>query len=212
MKRSEFYAHVGRTELADQIGNLKTPCYLYFGSVLERQVRKLFDCLGDRFAVKYALKANPHPEILKTLVGLGLGADVASAQELQTSLDAGFSPDTIEFSGPGKQRDELELAVKSRIGCINIENLQEIDTIKQICSERGERAQVGIRINPGRIGSGTGLQMAGDTQFGLSVESAENALGRLKKAERQIKFVGFQKISVLKRKISFVIKLKHVNN
>lgn len=191
MKRSEFFANIPRADLAHLISALDRPGYLYFGAILEHQVAKIRDCLGAEFDINYALKANPHPAILRRLAALGLGADVASGGELQASLDAGFPGERIEFSGPGKQHHELDLAIRSHIGCINIENLSEIDMIAQICRETGFRANVGLRLNPGRIANSTGMRMAGDTQFGLPIASAGAALKQVKDLKDQIDFVGF---------------------
>ena len=47
--------------------------------------------------VFYAVKANPAPEILDLLAGLGSSFDAASAAEIEMVLAAGATPDRVSF-------------------------------------------------------------------------------------------------------------------
>ena len=47
--------------------------------------------------IHYAVKANPHPEILKRLVSLGCRFDAASIGEIDMCLAAGADPAHISF-------------------------------------------------------------------------------------------------------------------
>ena len=51
------------------------------------QVKANYECLKTympRVRIYYAMKANPHPEILKAMMNLGSSFDVASAGEIRT--------------------------------------------------------------------------------------------------------------------------------
>src|SRR5215212_4542171 len=50
----------------------------------------------------YAIKANPHPDVLRTLHQLGCGFEVSSAAELRMVLDLGASPADVISSNPIK--------------------------------------------------------------------------------------------------------------
>ncbi|MFC5994763.1 type III PLP-dependent enzyme [Pseudonocardia hispaniensis] len=50
--------------------------------------------------VLYAVKACPEPEVLRTLVALGAGFDVASLPEIRLCLDAGADPATLCLGNP----------------------------------------------------------------------------------------------------------------
>jgi len=191
MKRAAFYELVERATLADLISKADTPCYFYVADILRHQIDRVRACVGQRFEMHYALKANPHPEILRTLFANGVGADVASANELRMSLAAGAAPEMIEFSGPGKRAQELELAVDAGIGAINIENLAEVDEIADIAARLGKRARVGLRLNPGKTAGSTGMRMSGDTQFGLTMQDAAQALERIRTRASHLDFTGF---------------------
>ena len=190
MKRDDFYAYVPRDNLTQLFESKSTPCYLYFLDILEAQVGRLTQAIGEHFSVHYAVKSNPHPELLKKIRSLGLGADVASAGELRRALDAGIAPAAIEFSGPGKRDEELRFAIDSHIGSLNVESVQEIERIQSLARELGTKASVGLRVNPGTTSGKTGLRMSGDTQFGIQRSQLPEALTALNQHRNAINFAG----------------------
>ncbi len=191
MTPEEFYRLVPRERLLQSIRETRTPAYLFFEPIIAAQMAKLRATLGDRFDVHFAIKANPDPGVLRSIRQLGAGADVASAQELAAALEAGFAPEQIEFSGPGKTLAELECAADAGIGAINVESLEELELLAGIAarSRRGKRLPLGLRVNP-PIRVRTGLRMAGATQFGLSPEDLGPALTRLKALRDSIELMG----------------------
>ena len=58
------------------------------------QVKANYECLREympRVKVFYAIKANPHPEILRTMIDLGSSFDVASAGEIRALSEMGVT-------------------------------------------------------------------------------------------------------------------------
>ena len=191
MLQSEFFAQIQKDELEDCLRECQTPCYVYFGTILNMQLSRIHKCLGDGFEVHYALKANSNSQLLAELAKAGIGADVASGGELKLALAAGFGPEKIEFSGPGKRIEELRLAVDAGVGSINIENLAEIELISDLAQNSGKIASIGIRLNPGAASGKTGMRMSGDTQFGLNIEAAKVALEKIKAHGSFLRFTGY---------------------
>lgn len=191
MNKNDFYAFVPKEELKQIAQSSQTPGYVYFKKILLNQISKLKACTHGKFDIHYALKANPNAGILSELASQGIGADVASEGELQSALDAGFSSNKIEFSGPGKRDDELRLAIESNVASINIENISEIDKIITICQSLGTSANVGVRLNPVLEAERSGMRMAGDTPFGLKIPDAELALKLIEKNTHVLNFTGF---------------------
>ena len=93
----------------------------------------------------YAVKSNNHPEIARTLVGLGYGLDVSSGLELEMALECGAT--AIMFSGPGKLDDELELAVKHR-ACVTIllDSFAELERVERRAAECDATIRAGVRL------------------------------------------------------------------
>jgi diaminopimelate decarboxylase len=79
---------------------------------------------------------------------MGSGLDIVSGGELYRGLKAGFSPDTIVYSGVGKREDEIDFALETGILMFNIESIQELELINQRAGVLGKRAPVAIRVNP----------------------------------------------------------------
>jgi ornithine decarboxylase len=58
-------------------------------------------------SVHYAVKANPHPDLLRALVAAGASFDVASPAEVRGCLEAGARPDDLVYSNPIKLRADI---------------------------------------------------------------------------------------------------------
>ena len=190
MTKDRFYKHVGPEELTRIVFNGPSPAYFLFRRIISSQLDLLKGCLGDRFFIHYALKANPNPELLSFLAGLGLGADVASGGELEAALAAGFPPERIGFTGPGKSQSELSRAIEVGIGAVNVESFLELELIAALSRQKRVRSRVGIRVNPARAKAKAGLRMAGDTHFGLAEAQVPAALEYLRDRPDELDFAG----------------------
>ena len=74
--------------LAEAVG---TPFYCYSTATLERHYKVFSEALPKGSLIAFAVKANGNQAVLKTLAGLGSGADVVSGGELAKAL-AGIPP------------------------------------------------------------------------------------------------------------------------
>ncbi len=154
-----------------------TPCYVYSRERVESNYARLHDAFAraagaQRFAVYYAVKANPNPALLRLLLAQGAGFDVVSVGELRAALATGADPARIVFAGVGKRDDELRAALEARIGWINIENVEEAYVLSDMALGLGLRARVALRVNPG-VDPQTHAYLAtgkAGSKFGLSVE------------------------------------------
>jgi len=133
-------------EIAAAVG---TPFYVYSTATLERHF-KLFDegLAGMDHLVCYAMKANSNQAVLKTLAALGAGMDVVSGGEYLRARAAGVPGERIVFSGVGKTRDEMRLALDGGIRQFNVESEPEMVRLSQIATEMGKIAPITIRVNP----------------------------------------------------------------
>ncbi len=89
------------------------PCLVVDLDVVRENYQSFAKVLPDT-KVFYAVKANPAPEILKLLAGLGCCFDVASVSETQDVLAAGAAPDRISYGNTIKK--EAEIAAAFRLG------------------------------------------------------------------------------------------------
>ncbi len=165
-------------ELAREFG---TPLYAYDAARIISQYEILKKSLPGDFGIFYSMKANPLLGLCQLFKQLGARIEVASSGELQTAVAAGFSPDSIIFTSPGKTFEELEFAIETGIYSINVESVEEAELINKLAVQKGRKADISVRINPDFDIAGSGIKMTGvPTQFGIDQVNAENALKYLK--------------------------------
>lgn len=121
---------VAITEIAAAVG---TPFYVYSQATLTRHFRVFDEALnGMNHLICYAMKANSNIAILKILGDLGAGMDVVSGGEYLRAKAAGISGDKIVFSGVGKTREEMALAIKNGIRQFNVESEAELKVLNEV--------------------------------------------------------------------------------
>jgi diaminopimelate decarboxylase len=132
--------------IADAVG---TPVYVYSA----RAIRDQFDALDRVLApvphrLHYSMKANSNLAVLRLLQERGAGLDIVSGGELFRAREAGFSPDSIVFSGVGKSEQELREALAARILMFNVESFFELEQLNRVAGRMGVRAPIALRVNP----------------------------------------------------------------
>jgi diaminopimelate decarboxylase len=174
-------------DLAAQAG--RTPFYVYDRGVMTRKVGELRAMLPREVHLHYAMKANPMPAVVRHMLGLVDGLDVASAGEMQVALDAGAAPDLVSFAGPGKTDSELARAAAAGI-TINIESEREIRVLANLGTSADRRPRVAVRVNPDFELKTSGMKMGGGPkQFGIDAERVPAALAAIGSAS--LDFQGF---------------------
>ncbi|MGD0334945.1 MAG: type III PLP-dependent enzyme [Xanthobacteraceae bacterium] len=118
--------------------------------------------------VFYAVKANPAPEILKLLAGLGCCFDVASVSEVQAVLAAGAPPERISYGNTIKK--ETEIATAFRLGI----TLFAIDCEAEV--EKVARAAPGSRVICRIVCDGSGSEWPLSRKFGCEPAYAADIL------------------------------------
>ena len=161
-------------QLAAQAGS--TPFYVYEGKALIERARKLRSAMPEGLSIHYAVKANPFPPVVKHLLALVDGLDIASAGELQTALQAGADPNHVSFAGPGKSDPELRAAIEAGV-CINLESAAEMQRVQAFGEQLGKRPRVAIRVNPDFELKSSGMKMGGGARpFGIDAEAVPQVL------------------------------------
>lgn len=143
------------TDWADALG---TPCFVYDAAVVADRVATLRAALPAGVDIHYAIKANPHPDLLAAIGRLVDGLDVASAGELAKAL-AVKPAAAISFAGPGKRDFELEAAIGAS-ATLNLESEGEAQRALSIGDRIGVRPRLAVRVNPDFELKGSGMKMA----------------------------------------------------
>ena len=172
-RENELYAEdVAVSKIIEAVGS---PCYIYSRATLERHWKAFDDSLaGHDHLICYAVKANSNLAVLNLFARFGSGFDIVSAGELLRVLKAGGDPAKIVFSGVGKKRDEIKLALEKGIQCFNVESAAELSAIDEVAASLDVIAPIAFRVNPD-VDAGThpyistGLK---ENKFGIDIEIA----------------------------------------
>lgn len=124
-----------------------TPFYALDQAALETSINKFLVAFKTipNLTPFYPIKANPHPQILKTVLKFGFGLDASSGRELIIALKTGAKQ--IIFSGPGKTISELNLAVKNHKQVIlNIDSFSELKKIGALLKNKKIILKAGVRV------------------------------------------------------------------
>jgi len=141
-----FAEDVPVAEIAAAVG---TPFYVYSTATLQRHFR-LFDealSFADHL-VCFAMKSLSNQAILTLLAREGAGMDVVSGGEYARAMAAGVPSDRIVFSGVGKTRDEMRMALQGGIRQFNVESEPEMLVLNGVALELGVVAPITVRVNP----------------------------------------------------------------
>ncbi|MEO0981901.1 MAG: diaminopimelate decarboxylase [Pseudomonadota bacterium] len=165
-------------EVADAVG---TPAYVYSTATLTRHVRVIGEAFTDvPCLIAFSVKANGNLGVLKTLGALGCGADVVSGGELQRAMAAGIPASKIVFSGVGKTKMEMALALNAGIHQFNVESEAELEALSDVAAAAGATAPIALRVNPDVAAGGhpnISTGKAGD-KFGVPWSEAERLYRR----------------------------------
>jgi diaminopimelate decarboxylase len=176
-----------------------TPLLVYDRARFAESARALQGALartGLPFRVRFALKANPLPEVLEVFRGLGapgtpesVGIDACSPGEVERAVACGWRPDEISFTGTNVSERDLDVLLGHRVH-VNLDAISQVERY----GRRAPRTAVGLRIDPG-VGAGYNdhLEYAGDrpTKFGIALDRLDDAMTAAARHELAVDTVHF---------------------
>lgn len=141
--------HAEDVAIPDIAAAVGTPFYVYSTATLTRHYHLFTEALSPLpHLVCFAIKSLSNVAVLKTLGNLGAGMDVVSGGEYLRAKAAGVPGDRIVFSGVGKTREEMRLALTGGIRQFNVESEPEMRALSEVASSLGLTAPITIRVNP----------------------------------------------------------------
>ena len=154
--------------LAEEYG---TPLYLTDLDRVRENAGRLLAAFDDE-AVSYAVKANTTRAVLETLAETGIGAECASAGEVQRALDAGFPGDEVRYTAvnpPGRDLDHVVDLAGDHDLTVTVGAADTLDGL----AERGYEGHLCVRVNPG-VGAGhhEKVTTGAEPKFGVPIDRA----------------------------------------
>ncbi len=165
-----------------------TPVYAYDLCRIRAQVARLRESVPSTIEVLYSLKANASLGLCTVLAECGLGADVASAGELLTALEAGFPPARIFLTGPDKSpavRAELRRLPEVLV------SLDSVSELRLLAAEETPHRAI-LRLRPDFCSYAT-CSTGPDSRFGLTFDDLPACREYL--GTRGIRVIGFHVFS-----------------
>ncbi len=174
---------IGGCDLVQLAQEFGTPLYVFDEATLHARCAEYREEFTKRYPdalVIYACKAFINPALAQLLKEEGLGLDVVSAGEIAIARSVDFPMNKAYFHGNNKTREELEFALKSGVGHIVVDNLDELSLLGQVAGEAGIVQDILLRLCPG-IDPHTHRYVATgvvDSKFGFPMAQGEEALTR----------------------------------
>ena len=174
---------VGGCRLDDLARGYGTPVMVVAEEAMRRRARDYRETLAARWpdsGVVFASKAFPCTAVLRLMVAEGLGIDVAGGGEIVTALAAGADPATMVLHGNAKTTEEIQLAVRSGVGTVVVDNLDDIDRLEAVVAPDHTQDCL-VRVIPGVRASTHAAFATGHeaSKFGLSPPAAKEAIARI---------------------------------
>ena len=113
-----------------------TPLFIYDTGLMKERYEVFLNTVKNvKGDIHYAVKANDSVNIIKFFGNLGAGADIVSIGEFHKCIAAGIVSNKIIFSGVGKDKEEIEIALKNNILQFNIESKEELYDIYEVAKK-----------------------------------------------------------------------------
>ncbi|MFO1122763.1 MAG: type III PLP-dependent enzyme [Hyphomicrobiales bacterium] len=143
------------------------PCLVVDLEVIARNYRVFERSMPDT-RIFYAVKANPAPEILALLAGLGSCFDTASVPEIEMALEAGATPDRISFGNTIKKERDIARAHALGVSLFAVDSVEEVEKIG--------RAAPGAKVFCRILTDGAGAEWPLSRKFGCEPSMAVDVL------------------------------------
>ena len=150
------------------------PCLIVDLDIVEDNFNAFRKALPDS-AIFYAVKANPAPEVLKLLAGLGSNFDCASVAEVEMALNAGATPRRISYGNTIKKERDIARAHQLGVSLFAVDCVEEVEKVARAAPD----ARVFCRV----LTDGEGAEWPLSRKFGcvpamaIDVLVHANALG-----------------------------------
>lgn len=124
------------------------PFLLVDSNLIRNKVRR-FKATMPLVHPHYAVKANPDPRVLRTMIEEGVGFEIASISELDLLLSLGVPAAEVYYSNPMKARAYLEYAASKGVEWYVLDSIEELRKIVSVKPD----AKMYLRIDTPNIGS-----------------------------------------------------------
>lgn len=127
----------------------------------------------DGIEIYYAMKCNPNPDILRTIIDCGGQFEISSANELKKAVAVGADPRKILFSNPVKTEKDIALAFSAGVREFAFDSFSEVDKLAKNAPGSNVYIRLAIPVRKSVVAS--------EGKFGVSLEDAQELVIYAKK-------------------------------
>src|SRR5262249_4588692 len=139
--------------------------FLLIDTNIVRSKFRRFKAALPRVHPHYAVKANPDPRVVKTLIEEGAGFEIASVADLDLLLELGVAAAEVYFSNPMKSRASVEYAAAKGVEWFVVDSVEELRKVHSIKAD----AKLYVRIEAPNVGSDWPLS----GKFGMKAQEVD---------------------------------------
>lgn len=164
-------ARVGTGRLCPEVLDALTgdsPVLAYDLDAVRHRLRQFTAAFEGRVGVRYAVKCNPDPWVLKTVAEQGAGFEVASLGELLEILTLGGNAADTLYSNPVKPPSHIFSAHLAGVRRFAVDSVQEVE--KVAAAAPGAQVYARLRVDD------TSSRFPLSSKFGCSHDQAERLL------------------------------------
>ena len=144
-----------------------TPCVVVDLDIIRRNYEGLRHWL-PLAQVYYAVKANPAPEIISMLVGLGSNFDVASRPEIELCMSAGADASRLSFGNTIKKKADIKFAYEQGVRLFAFDSEAELEKLAEVAP--------GSRVFCRLLMTCDGAEWPLSRKFGCEIDMARDLL------------------------------------
>jgi diaminopimelate decarboxylase len=130
-----------------------TPLYIFDESTIRQQCQRFMSAFKAQYnhgvVIAYAAKAFINVALAGIIADEGLGLDVVSGGEITIAQKANFPMEKVILHGNNKSLDEINMAIRSGVGRIVVDNFDEIKLLERLAAMSGDAVSILLRVNPG---------------------------------------------------------------
>ena len=147
---------------------------------VDENYKQFHEHFGECGVIHFAVKASAEPHILKTLIEMGAGFEIATYSELRLLLECGLPKNEIStkvnFGQTQKERSDIRKALADGVRNIATDNIHDIRIISEEAGKLSlDKSTIRIQIrlfNSPSSTSGAGYSQSFNKRYGVDNEQA----------------------------------------
>lgn len=147
---AENKLYLDHLDLSQVTDHLRTPAVVYASHQCKQNLQNyhgdVAGHIGGPFRFFYPVRNSPTLAMIGMMHQHHLGMECSSANEIERALRSGVAASSIVMVGLAKTREDLTLAIQSKVGLLVVETEAELALVIEIATALGLRPAIALRV------------------------------------------------------------------